>query len=161
MGKRKHAEPPDPRIPAKKQLCKRADDLWSVAVKSDWANRCAVCGSNGKLHPHHIVPRQFESLRYELMNGIALCVQHHIFDGKVAPHQNAAGWLAWLTDTYPTLANWYIDNRRPQFTGTKDAEYYIGHIRRLKQYVEAEDFSRIVGVRFEAWLEETKEGEDE
>ena len=78
-----------------------------------------------------------------------------------APHQNAAGWMAWLTTNMPARAEWYMQNRNPEFRGVKDEEYYISAIRDLQQYVEPEDFTRIVGVRFEAWLEETQEGGDE
>ena len=141
-------------VPAKGRLRDMADSLWSLAVRNDWLHRCSVCGST-KVEAHHLVPRQFEATRYDLQNGIALCASHHQFDRGISPHQNAAGWCAWLNDTYPKLFTWYLDNRRPTFVGTKNAAYYIDVIRRLKQYVEPEDFTRIVGVRFEAWLEET------
>jgi len=147
-------------VPAKGRLRDMADKLWSLAVRSDWNHHCAVCGST-KVESHHMVPRQFESTRYELCNGIALCPHCHKFNPKISPHLNAAAWCAWLNTTYPKFMEWYLDNRRPAFDGTKNAEHYIGRIRRLQQYVEPEDYTRIVGVRFEAWLEETKEGEDE
>jgi hypothetical protein len=56
--------------------------------------------------------------------------------------------------------DWYLNNRRPSFYGTKNAPYYCQVIRTLQQYVEPEDFERIVGIRFAAWLEETQVDEE-
>jgi hypothetical protein len=140
-------------VPAKGRLKEFADRLWSLAVRSDWNHHCAVCGST-KSEAHHMVPRQHEATRYDLRNGIALCAACHQFDKNISPHQNAAGFWNWLQTTYPNFAEWYMDNRRPVFTGKKNADYYIGIIRRLQQYVEPEEFVSIVGVRFAAWLEE-------
>lgn len=151
----------DSRVPEKKQLCKISDKLWSLGVKHDWVDRCAVCGWSKTLHAHHMVPRTHEGLRYDLNNGIALCPSCHLFSKDVSPHQNAAAWLAWLISHHPTKAEWYIDNRQPSFDGTKNVEYYVGVIRRLKQYVEPLEFDSIVGVRFSAWLEETQEDTDD
>ena len=147
-------------VPAKGRLRDMADSLWSLAVRADWANRCVVCGSN-KVEAHHLTPRQFEATRYDLSNGVSLCARCHKHDPKVSPHLNAAGWCAWLNHHHPVRMAWYLDNRRPAWNGTKNAAYYIEVIRRLKQYVEPEDFTRIVGVKFEAWLEETAVDEAE
>lgn len=147
-------------VPAKGRLREMCDQLWSLAVRADWRNVCAVCGST-KVEAHHLVPRQFEATRYELLNGIALCCTCHKFDAKISPHLNAACWCAWLNDVHPTRFEWYLLNRRPQFSGTKNAAYYCEMLRKLKQYVEPEDFTRIVGVKFSAWLEETQENAEE
>lgn len=152
MAKRR--KPTNKNVPAKGRLRDMADQLWSRAVRSDWNNCCAICGSSA-CEAHHLIPRQHEEMRYDLRNGIALCVQHHKFDPAYSPHQNAAGWMEWLTDTHPVIADWIIDNCRPEFTGTKNAQHYIDHIQRLRQYVEPEEFTRIVGVRFAAYLETT------
>ena len=142
-------------VPAKGRLRDMADQLWSVAVRNDWAGKCAVCGSR-QVEAHHLIPRQFEATRYELINGMALCSQHHKFDPHLSPHLNAPAWTQWLWDHYIERWEWVFQspNPRPKFTGTKNAAHYIEHIRRLRQYVEPEDFERIVGVRFAAWLEE-------
>lgn len=146
-------------VPAKGRLKEMADRLWSLAVRADWANRCAVCGST-KIDAHHLVPRQHEATRYDLQNGIALCSSHHQWDKDISPHQNAAGWCVWLRDHHPTRASWYIENRRPVFTGQKNAPYYCSVIRRLKQYVDPSEYESVVGVKFAAWLEE-QEVDDE
>lgn len=146
-------------IPAPGRLREMADKLWSLAVRNDWAYKCAVCG-RGKCQAHHLVPRQHHATRYTLRNGIALCARCHQFDDDISPHQNAAGWLTWLTENHPKLAAWYLENQRPRFDGTINAQYYIDQLLRLQQYVEPDDFERICGVRFSQYLE-TLKGESE
>lgn len=140
-------------IPAKGRLRDMADRLWSRAVRDDWDNRCAVCGK-GKVEAHHLVPRQFNATRYELRNGISLCSHCHKFDAEISPHQNSAGWLMWLEATHWELSLWYVANRRPEFDGTTNAAWYISQIRSLWKYVEDDEYERIVGIKFSAWLEE-------
>ena len=139
-------------VPAKGRLRDMADRLWSLAVRADWANKCAVCGARD-CEAHHLVPRQHEATRYTLRNGIALCCHCHQFNRYSSPHQNSAGWIKWLEWHHPTLAEWYFDNCRPKFDGTKNAAHYIDVIRSLRQYVEPDDFERIVGVKFSRFLE--------
>lgn len=141
-------------IPAKGRLKDMADQLWSLAVREDWAWKCAVCGFM-KVEAHHLIPRQNEATRYSLLNGIALCTNHHKFDAKIAPHQNAAGWLQWLSKYHENQHRWYIETvaARQEFQGTKTALYYCDVIRRLRQYVEPEEFERVCGIRFSQWLE--------
>lgn len=140
-------------VPAKGRLRDFADRLWAKAIYSDWLHRCAICGSP-KIDAHHLVPRQHEATRYDLNNGIALCSHHHQWDKDHSPHQNAAAWMEWLRVTYPARYEWLIENRRPVFTGTKNAPYYCSVIKRLQQYVEPAEFESIVGVKFSAWLDE-------
>ena len=141
------------KVPAKGRLRELADQLWSLAIRDDWAGKCAVCGSR-KCEAHHLIPRQKQATRYDLRNGIALCAMHHQFDADISPHQNAAGWLEWLADQCPFRHRWYTEYKRKPFTGTTNAIYYCDVIRRLKQYVDEDDYTRIVGQKFGAWLEE-------
>lgn len=143
-------------IPKKPKLLKDANTLWSMAVRGDWGNRCAVCGKDSDLHAHHIIPRHHELTRYKLRNGICLCSYCHIRDKNVAPHICAAGWLLWLSKSWPMLHKWYIETvecgKHRLFDGTKNAVYYCGVIQGLREYVEEDDFDRIVGIRFSTWL---------
>jgi hypothetical protein len=160
MAKRKYPRKrTNANVPAKGILRGHADRLWSLAVRADWNNRCCVCGST-KVDAHHLVPRQHEATRYDLQNGLALCSTHHQWDKDLSPHQNSAGFLCWLRDHHSFRYEWLIENRRPVFTGTKNAPYYCDVIRRLKQYVEPEDYVSIVGVKFSVWLAE-QEVDDE
>lgn len=153
----KHRKKTNKNVPAKGRLKDMADQLWSIAVREDWAHKCAVCGTSQNVEAHHLIPRQYESTRYVLQNGIALCPSHHKFDPEISPHLNAAGWMQWLEDHHRTLADWYIDRielgEHRLFTGTKNALHYIGVIQDLRQYTE-DDFERVCGVRFSQYLTE-------
>ena len=147
-------------VPAKGRLRDMADQLWSRAVRDDWANQCADCTGRLTLNAHHLIPRQHEATRYDLRNGICLCSYCHQFDSLTSPHQNAAGFMRWLKQCQPELHDWYVEavdsGKFRRFDGTKNADYYCGVIRGLKEYVEDEDFEKIVGVKFERWLEENE-----
>ncbi len=144
-------------VPAKGRLRDFADALWSLAVKADWNRRCAICGANGELHSHHLIPRHHEITRYDLHNGISLCRRCHLFCPDMAPHQNAMGFVLWLRSHYPEVASWQEemedsgDHRR--FNGMTTATYYMEQIQRLQEYVEPDEFTRIVGKKFAAHLD--------
>lgn len=143
-------------IPAKGRLRDMADALWSVAVRTDWNYRCAVCG-RGKTDSHHLIPRQHEAYRYDLRNGIALCPKHHKFDWNLSPHQNAAGWIRWLRDHQSDLHSWYMAHTETivaQFMGITNAAYFCETIQGLREYVPEAEFRRICGQRFSGWLDE-------
>ena len=149
-------------LPAKGRLRDMADSLWSLAVRADWGGRCAVCGCR-KCEAHHLIPRQHQSTRYDLRNGISLCCSHHKFDKDLSPHLNAAGWLLWLSEMLPACHCWYTETVKQggyrQFDGMTTALYYCDVIRRLKEYVADDDFARVVGQRFATYLErETDDG---
>lgn len=154
MGKRRKRT--DKNIPAKGRLRDMADQLWSKAILADWGNKCPVCGSRANLNAHHLAPRHHEATRYDLRNGCCLCSRCHLFDNDISPHLNAAGWLLWLSEHWPGVHAWYTGTvergEHRAFNGTKNAVYYCEVIRGLREYVESEDFDRIVGIRFSAWL---------
>ena len=133
------------------------DRLWSFAARSDWNWKCAACGY-GTVEAHHLIPRQHQLTRYDLRNAICLCARHHQFDPDMAPHQNAAGFMLWLSQKYPALHKWLTetvaDGSYRRFEGTTNAQFYMDTIRRLKQYVPDDDYVRIVGQKFSQWLEQ-------
>ena len=142
-------------VPAKGRLRDMADKLWSISVRSDWNWKCAVCNGS-PCDAHHLIPRANEATRYDLQNGIALCASHHQFCPDVSPHQNAAGWMAWLRVNQPLRHEWYVETvcngGHLKFTGTKNAPYYCGRIMSFREYVEPEKFTEIVGMAFSEWL---------
>lgn len=137
--------------PAKGRLREMADTLWSIAVRSDWNWKCAVC-SGSPCDAHHLIPRANEATRYCLRNGISLCRRCHQFCPKISPHQNALGWLNWLKQHQELRHNWYVETvengQHLQFRGTTNAPYFCGVILAFRQYVEPEQFQKIVGVAF-------------
>ena len=142
-------------LPAKGRLRDIADKLWSVAIRDDWGNCCAACRSR-QCEAHHLIPRQHEATRYHMRNGICLCARHHQFDPDISPHQNAAGFLLWLSEHYPDTHLWYTGRMEcgvPVFQGTRSAQYYCEVISELKAFVLDDTYSAIVGVRLRAHLE--------
>lgn len=58
---------------------KREDANWRKDVKERDNYMCQSCGSNDKLHAHHIKPKSaFPNLRHDLSNGITLCYTCHL-----------------------------------------------------------------------------------
>jgi DNA-binding transcriptional regulator YiaG len=80
-----------------KQEIKILDTIWSFAVKERDGLKCRYtdCNQTKYLNSHHIVKRQFKSLRWDIDNGITLCVGHHTF-GQDAAHVDEIGFLKWL-----------------------------------------------------------------
>jgi hypothetical protein len=89
-----------------------------------------------------------------LRNGICLCPHDHKWNNDLAPHLNADGWVKWLVRNHADLYCWYAKNNDPppKFDGIKSAAYYIGIIQGLREYVEPEEFERVVGVKFNRYL---------
>ena len=145
----------------KKLLRKRADMLWSLAVRLDWNEKCAVCGRKAK-DAHHLISRRYEKCRYALLNGVALCAACHTFDGNPAgkgspsAHGNSRAFAKWLDATHPNIAQWVDDNTGTRFEGTTNEWYLCDVIRDLKQYVPDEEYERIVGVKLSQWLDENE-----
>ena len=132
------------RLPAKPSLRRTADRLWSLAVRDDWASKCAVCG-NPKCEAHHLIPRGNYATRYLIANGIALCFTHHKADDAIAPHCNAAGWMEWLEENTTDRAQWYRDHKWDKFSGIKTQSYFVDRINDLREYFEPHEFADIVG----------------
>ena len=150
------------KVPAKGRLREMADQLWSLAVKYDWGHKCAICGNGGDLNSHHLIPRHHYGTRYDLNNGICLCRRCHQFCPDHSPHQNAAGFVSWLEYHHDWLAEWLfqtIETGGQRFNDTKSASYYCEWIVTLGEYVEEDDFVRIVGKQFSEWLRENYESE--
>jgi hypothetical protein len=57
----------------------------------------------------------------------------------------------------PELFQWYRKTVEAghyrNFIGTTNARFYLTTIRGLKEYVEEEDYRRICGAKFSAWLD--------
>jgi hypothetical protein len=56
---------------------------------------------------------------------------------------------------------WYLNNRRPVWFGTKNPDYFCSVIRSLKEHVEPMDYTTIVGQKFSEWLDEQESDDDE
>lgn len=75
------------------------DALWSKAVKLLHRNKCAICGRKTTLNAHHLFSRSTMSVRWDVDNGICLCVSHHMF-GKFSAHKAPIEFYFWLEDNW-------------------------------------------------------------
>lgn len=94
-----------------KKEMKELDKVWARNVFARDENKCQVCqkevfGRNK--HPHHIIPKCFKGLRWDINNGITLCYQHHKV-GKFAPHMNALWFTFWLKSRKRSQYDYCID----------------------------------------------------
>ncbi len=149
-------------LPAKGRLLEFADRLWALNVKAIWQNRCAMCERRGGvLNAHHLIPRQHQTTRFDLCNGICLCSSCHLWCPDRSPHQAAAGFLVWLKGYCPVRYQWLMRTTESadykSFKATVNAAYYIHQIRDFRPHVYSNDFQRIVGVRFAAYLADLPE----
>jgi len=84
-------------ITPKKAIKKELDSLWSKAVRLP--GKCAVCSSTNRLNAHHIFGKgAFKALRWDVENGLCLCVYHHLFSNKSSPHRGSVGFQKWLDE---------------------------------------------------------------
>lgn len=81
----------------KGQLTKKLDDAWSLAVKIKAEYKCEVCGKKDTLNSHHIVGRRNRQTRWDVKNGVCLCVKHHKF-GIESAHEDPLWFKEWLED---------------------------------------------------------------
>ena len=80
-----------------KKLDDSLDKLWSLLVKHRANWRCEYCGSREKmLNSHHIYSRSNRSTRWDLENGVCLCVGHHTFSTKFSAHKTPTEFTEWL-----------------------------------------------------------------
>ena len=66
---------------------------------------CQVCGINStnwnkKLNSHHLIPKEFKEFRWDVSNGMILCVHHHTL-GKFSAHKNPIWFALWLHEHNP------------------------------------------------------------
>lgn len=61
----------------KKHLKKECDKLWYLKCLEIHGNKCVVCGEPA-VQVHHFFPKGlYPQLRYEIENGVPLCMKHH------------------------------------------------------------------------------------
>lgn len=84
----------------------KLDDAWSLLVKLRAGMKCEIqmCGKTNYLNSHHIFTRKNRSVRWAVINGVALCPSHHTLDSKFSAH-----------GTPTTFTRWLIENKGQQF----------------------------------------------
>lgn len=76
----------------------KLDEAWSKLVKLRANNKCEVCGKTSPLNSHHIYSRSNRSVRWDVKNGVSLCVAHHTFSSKFSAHKTPTEFTYWLED---------------------------------------------------------------
>ena len=94
---------------------------WSIDVRNR-DKKCVICSSTKFLNAHHIIPRENKDLRFDLNNGITLCVKHHKFSLEISPHRNSFMFYLWL-QSYNPKQFYYLKNQiMPYFDNTKNGK---------------------------------------
>lgn len=81
-----------------KGIDKKLDDAWSLAVKIRDEYCCQYCGRKTTLNSHHIFTRSNKSTRWDISNGITLCVYHHTFSSSFSAHKTGIEFTYWLEE---------------------------------------------------------------
>lgn len=97
------------------------DRLWGELIKLKAGIKCEHCGKSNNLNSHHIFSRSKMSLRWDIDNGVCLCVGHHVF-GEFSAHKSPIDFVEWLREKRGE--DWYQRLREKS--------------RIIKQYTEAD-----------------------
>ncbi len=84
----------------RKGIDKKLDDAWSELVKLEAGMECEVCGKKDRLNSHHIYSRSKRSVRWDVLNGVCLCVGCHTFNSNFSAHKTPTEFTYWLHETY-------------------------------------------------------------
>ena len=81
-----------------KGIDKKLDDAWSKLVKLRAGMKCEYCGKTTTLNSHHLFSRSNMSVRWDVLNGVCLCVAHHTFSSKFSAHKCPIEFTIWITN---------------------------------------------------------------
>ena len=81
--------------PKKGGIDKQLDNAWSLFVKLKAGMKCEYCGSMKSLNSHHLNSRAKRTVRWDVNNGICLCVNHHI-GNEFSAHKTSIPFTMWL-----------------------------------------------------------------
>jgi hypothetical protein len=85
---------------AKKGVDGKLDKAWSSLVKLRAGMKCEIenCKHKPTLNSHHIFSRKNSATRWDVNNGICLCVGHHTMSSKFSAHGNSIAFTYWLEE---------------------------------------------------------------
>ena len=78
----------------------KEDKLWAEQVKIRDVG-CVICAKRKGLNAHHIIPREIQETRFDVLNGISLCPLHHRFSRDISAHQNPLAFFKWMLTNRP------------------------------------------------------------
>ena len=117
----------------KNKLKREADILWQFAVLKKYGKRCEVCGEPTGT-AHHFFPKgSFSQLRYDIDNGVPLCVSchfkhHQIGDPTIHQKIISKRGLKWYKDL--------TEKSKKLLTKPKSIAYYKERIKELQNFLK-------------------------
>jgi len=92
---------PRKKLTNRRKLEKELDRLWSLAIKERDGHKCVRCGSTGPLNSHHINHKHKLATRWDLNNGLCLCIPHHNWYGAHSTqYEYQRKYYTWLDSYY-------------------------------------------------------------
>ena len=85
---------------------KKAKGVWRPAVVIICEGRCAVCGKTEGLEAHHMISVARCLTRWNPMNGLLLCSQHHRLSTTMSGHRGQALLYSDMCLTLPERVKW-------------------------------------------------------
>jgi len=76
-------------------LRKKADRLFSVAIRERDGWACRHCGSTYRVQCAHIISRRYDAVRWSMDNAVCLCAAHHM---KFT--HDPLGWEDWVDERF-------------------------------------------------------------
>ena len=99
---------------SKRKIEKECDELWSKIIRS--TGECQRCGKKTGLQAAHIISRKHKLFRWDLRNGLCLCVRCHLY----WQHREAIEFAEWLKANYPEKYNFALN--KDKMVGKVDIE---------------------------------------
>ncbi len=97
-----------------KNLKNKLDIIWARLVKLKAGSKCEICGKTANLNSHHIVSRNNLKFRWDLRNGVCLCVAHHKFANESA-HLDPIWFIGWIKENRKEDYEYLLTNRNKFF----------------------------------------------
>jgi hypothetical protein len=102
--------------------------LWRTMVKDRAGWKCEYCGigidEGKKLDAHHIYTKKNTNTRWDLDNGMCLCVSHHTFSEIFSAHLTPAEFHEWLLEYKGQTFMNTLRNKKNTMRD-RDLSYYI------------------------------------
>lgn len=77
-------------------------EAWSNQVRQTTNNKCFIPGCNieKKINAHHVIPKEIQETKFDIINGVPLCPGHHKFY-KFSAHKNPLWFINLLKEIDP------------------------------------------------------------
>jgi len=116
-------------------LTKKADKLWSEAVKINYNYECQYCWKKEYLNSHHLYTRSRRATRWDIENGICLCSWCHTLSSNFSAHQTPLEfferleWIRWR-DWIDELSN------KSRHTIKVTPEFLHNRIKEIEDFIK-------------------------